>query len=120
MARLVPLFVQGPLGEPCALSGLALAQGRFAGHGMTVSSDGNDGDLMLSLTNKTTIRQQRCLEAASRPHHVLTQSMRCVGFVDITVGNAIRIGASQRSTTRRCASQRNARTAGDTRRFARV
>ena len=29
---------------------------------MIVGSDGNDGDLMLSLTNKKTIRQQRCLE----------------------------------------------------------
>ena len=27
-----------------------------------------------------------------------------VGFIDITVGNAARLGASQRSTTRRCAS----------------
>jgi hypothetical protein len=71
---------------------------------MTVSSDGNDGDLMLLLTNKKTIRQQRCLEAASQPHPVLTQSMRRVGLVDITVGNATRLGASQRSTTRRCAS----------------
>jgi hypothetical protein len=58
---------------------------------MTVSSDANDGDLMLLLTNKKTIRQQRCLEAASRPHPVLTQSMRRVGLVDITVGNATRI-----------------------------
>jgi hypothetical protein len=48
MARLVPLLVQRTLGEPCASSGLALAQGRFAGHGMIVGSDGNDGDLMLS------------------------------------------------------------------------
>jgi hypothetical protein len=30
--------------------------------------------------------------------------MRRVGLVDITVGNATRLGASQRSTTRRCAS----------------
>jgi hypothetical protein len=30
--------------------------------------------------------------------------MRCVGLIDITVGNAKRLGASQRSTTRRCAS----------------
>lgn len=30
--------------------------------------------------------------------------MRRVGLVDITVGNAARLGASQRSTTRRCAS----------------
>jgi hypothetical protein len=27
-----------------------------------------------------------------------------VGLIDITVGNAVRLGASQRSTTRRCAS----------------
>jgi hypothetical protein len=38
----------------------------FAGRGMIVGSDGNDGDLMLSLTNIMTIRQQRCLEGASR------------------------------------------------------
>jgi hypothetical protein len=31
--------------------------------------------------------------------------MRRVGLIDITVGNATRLGASQRSTTRRCASQ---------------
>src|ERR1700724_4123849 len=31
-------------------------------------------------------------------------SMRRVGLIDITVGNATRLGASQRSTTRRCAS----------------
>src|SRR5207247_4722162 len=31
-------------------------------------------------------------------------SMRRVGLVDITVGNATRLGASQRSATRRCAS----------------
>jgi hypothetical protein len=30
--------------------------------------------------------------------------MRRVGLIDITVGNAARLGASQRSTTRRCAS----------------
>ena len=30
--------------------------------------------------------------------------MRRVGLIDITVGNATHIGASQRSTTRRCAS----------------
>ena len=30
--------------------------------------------------------------------------MRRVGLIDITVGNAARFGASQRSTTRRCAS----------------
>jgi hypothetical protein len=71
---------------------------------MIVSSDGNDGDLMLSLTNIKTIRQQRCLEAASRPRHVLAELMRRVGLIDITVGNATRFGASQRSTTRRCAS----------------
>jgi hypothetical protein len=46
-------------------------RGRFAGRGMIVGSDGNDGDLMLSLTNIMTIRQQRCLEGVSRPRHVL-------------------------------------------------
>jgi hypothetical protein len=55
----------------CASSGLALAQGRFAGRGMIVGSDGIDGDPMLSLTNTKTIRQQRCLEVASRSRHVL-------------------------------------------------
>src|ERR1700737_3300102 len=30
--------------------------------------------------------------------------MRRVGLIDYTVGNATRLGASQRSTTRRCAS----------------
>jgi hypothetical protein len=30
--------------------------------------------------------------------------MRRVGLIDITVGNAARLGASQRSATRRCAS----------------
>jgi hypothetical protein len=30
--------------------------------------------------------------------------MGCVGLIDITVGNAARLGASQRSTKRRCAS----------------
>src|ERR1700726_1901781 len=30
--------------------------------------------------------------------------MRRVGLIDTTVGNAARLGASQRSTTRRCAS----------------
>src|SRR3979490_1453402 len=30
--------------------------------------------------------------------------MRRVGLIDITVGNATRLGVSQRSTTRRCAS----------------
>lgn len=49
------------------------------------------------------LRQQRCLEAASRPA-MLAQSMRRVGLIDIMVGNAARLGASQRSTTRRCAS----------------
>jgi hypothetical protein len=49
------------------------------------------------------LRQQRCLEVASRPA-MLTKSMRRVGLIDIMVGNAARLGASQRSTTRRCAS----------------
>jgi hypothetical protein len=35
---------------------------------------------------------------------MLVASMRRVGVIDITVGNATRLGASQRSTTRRCAS----------------
>src|SRR5437868_15482865 len=47
--------------------------------------------------------QQRCLEVTSRLHHV-GSSMRRVGLIDITVGNAMRLGASQRSATRRCAS----------------
>jgi hypothetical protein len=36
---------------------------------------------------------------------MLGWSMRRVGLIDITVGNATRLGASQRSATRRCASQ---------------
>ncbi len=47
--------------------------------------------------------QQRCLEVALRLHHV-GSSMRRVGLIDITVGNATRLGASQRSAKRRCAS----------------
>ena len=47
--------------------------------------------------------QQRCLEVASRLHHVGV-SMRRVGLIEITVGNATRLGASQSSATRRCAS----------------
>src|SRR5712671_5908152 len=35
---------------------------------------------------------------------MLGSSMRRVGLIDITVGNATRLGASQRSATRRCAS----------------
>src|SRR6266403_3081756 len=35
---------------------------------------------------------------------ILGSSMGRVGLIDITVGNATRLGASQRSTTRRCAS----------------
>jgi hypothetical protein len=35
---------------------------------------------------------------------MLAWSMGRVGLIDITVGNAARLGASQRSTTRRCAS----------------
>ena len=53
------------------------------------------------------LRQQCCLEVAPRPA-MLAWSMRRVGLIDITVGNAARLGtslgASQRSTTRRCAS----------------
>jgi hypothetical protein len=36
---------------------------------------------------------------------MLGSSMRRVGLIDITVGNAMRLGAPQRSATRRCASQ---------------
>jgi hypothetical protein len=36
---------------------------------------------------------------------MLDSSMRRVGLIDITVGNARRLGASQHSATRRCASQ---------------
>ena len=36
---------------------------------------------------------------------MLGSSMRRVGLIDITVGNVTRLGASQRSATRRCASQ---------------
>jgi len=46
-----------------------------------------------------------------------------VGLIDTTVGNAVRLGASQRSTTRRGASHhtlRNARAAGISRRLSRV
>ena len=60
------------------------------------------------------LRQQRCLEVASRPA-MSAQSMGCVGLIDITVGNAARLGASQRSTrdaARRTTSLRNARAAG--------
>jgi len=53
------------------------------------------------------LRQQRCLEVAPPPA-MLAWSMRRVGLIDTTVGNAARLGsspgASQRSTTRRCAS----------------
>src|SRR3978361_345506 len=49
------------------------------------------------------LRQQHCLEVASRPA-MLAWSMRRVGLIDITVGNAARLGALQRSATRRCAS----------------
>ncbi len=41
---------------------------------------------------------------STRDWTMLGSSMRRVGLVDITVGNATRLGASQRSTTRRCAS----------------
>jgi hypothetical protein len=44
----------------------------LAGHGMIVGSDDNDGDLVLSLTNTKTIRQQHCLEVASRLHQIET------------------------------------------------
>ena len=65
----------------------------------------NDGHLMLSLTSIKTIRQQHCLEVALRLHHV--------GVVDETrrifrhYGRQYeRFGASRRSATRRCGSQR--------------
>jgi hypothetical protein len=50
--------------------------------------------------------QQCCLEVASPLRTMLGSSMRRgrVGLIDITVGNAARLGASQRSATRRCAS----------------
>src|ERR1700730_17328137 len=38
----------------------------------------------------------------------LGSSMRCVGLIDITVGNATRLGASQRSATLRVAPHRYA------------
>jgi hypothetical protein len=58
-----------------------------------------------------------------RDQRMLLLSIGRVGPVDITVGNAARLGASQRSTTRRCASlhiatQRASRR--DTRWLARV
>jgi hypothetical protein len=54
-------------------------------------------------SKRRRLRQQRCLEAASRPPR-LAWLMRRVGLIDITVGNAARFSASQRSTTRRSAS----------------
>ena len=42
---------------------------------------------------------------STRDWTMLGSSMRRVGLVDITVGNATRLGASQRSATRRSASQ---------------
>jgi hypothetical protein len=56
-----------------------------------------------AIRKRWRLRQQRCLEVASRPA-MLAQSMGRVGLIDVTVGNAARLGASQRSTTRRCAS----------------
>src|ERR1700738_1878625 len=75
---------------------------------MIVGSDGNDGDLMPALTNIETIRQQRCLEVASRPRHVLVQSMRRVGLIDITVGTAPRRIATFHHATLRVAPHRYA------------
>jgi hypothetical protein len=53
------------------------------------------------------LRQQHCLDVAPRPA-MSVWSMGRVGLIDTTVGNAARLGsslgASQRSTTRRCAS----------------
>jgi hypothetical protein len=42
---------------------------------------------------------------STRDCPMLGSSTRRVGLIDITVGNAKRLGASQRSATRRCASQ---------------
>ena len=52
-----------------------------------------DGDWVSSAVLKST-----------RDCTMLGSSMRRVGLIDITVGNATRLGASQRSATRRCAS----------------
>src|SRR6266403_2569573 len=41
---------------------------------------------------------------STRDCPMLGSSMRRVGLIDIKVGNATRLGASQRSATRRCAS----------------
>src|SRR5213078_3898936 len=41
---------------------------------------------------------------STRDCTMLGSSMRRVGLIDITVGNATRLGASQRCATRRCAS----------------
>ena len=62
------------------------------------------GDLMLSRTNikTTTAAALSYSRLATRP--CFGGSMKRVRLIDITVGNATRFGASQRSTTRRCAS----------------
>jgi hypothetical protein len=60
-------------------------------------------------------RQQRCLEVTSRPA-MLVQSMRRVGLVDSTVGNACASAhrnVPPRDAARRTTSLRNARAAGD-------
>jgi len=55
------------------------------------------------IRKRCRLRQQHCLEVASRPV-ISAWVIGRVGLIDITVGNAARLGASQRSTTRRCAS----------------
>jgi hypothetical protein len=63
-----------------------------------------------------TLRQQRCLEVATRPA-MLAWSMGRVGLIDITVGNAARASAHRnvppRDAARRTTSLRNARAARD-------
>ena len=61
------------------------------------------------------LRQQRCLEVASRPA-ILVWSTRRVGLIDIKVGNACASAhrnVPPRDAARRTTSLRNARTAGD-------
>ena len=52
-----------------------------------------------------TFYGSRAVLKSPRDGTMLRVSMRRVGLIDMTVGNATRLGASQRSTTRRCASQ---------------
>ncbi len=101
MARLVPLVVQRTLGNLARRVGWRWS--------------------------KETIRQQRCLEVASRPRHVLP----CFNVVDESRRTYRHHGRQRdaprriatfplRNAARRTTSLRNARTAGDTRRFSRV